>query len=220
MVANGSRNARTAADVAQLESDNEYLSSENERLVRELAVITADRSRLQVENAMLDGRARENLIKATRMETIVRQVSAGLVSALQEITQERTVERSVRRRVQEDQLAKETGAAPSFLQDQDQASSRSGDEVGRAEVQASPKIAPTVPAFLRPESEQDRADRLRGAAERVSRPLPPPPRRMGQIDPSLADKDSRLPMNQMPPRDLDEEELAKLAGNLDEPKSE
>jgi hypothetical protein len=215
MVSNGSRNARTAADVAQLESDNEYLMGENERLSRELAVVTADRSRLQVENAMLEGRARENLVKATRMETIVRQVSAGLVSALQEITQERTVERTVRRQVQESQLEEETGPAPSFLR-----RDIVGAQAGGERSQTAPASGPQVQSEARRESDQDREDRLRGAAERVSRPPNYPPRRMGQIDPSLADKDSRLPVNQMPPRDLDAEELANLGGEMKSNKSE
>jgi hypothetical protein len=132
---------RTAADVAQLESDNEHYRNENERLERDLAIVTADRNRLQVENAMIAGNARENLIKATRMETIVRQVSAGLVSALNELTQERKVQGEMRRQVQVEQMEEETGAPPAFLRQQ-----RSGDPtraVARAAEMIAPPRAPT-----------------------------------------------------------------------------
>lgn len=112
-----SPNNRTAADVAQMESDLEYLRGEVERLTRDLAVVTADRTRLQVENAMLAGRANENLVKATRMETIVRQISSGLVDALKTIDREREVQREVRRQVQEEHLAG-SEPPPQFLQRQ------------------------------------------------------------------------------------------------------
>lgn len=177
---------RTAADVAQLESDLEHYRTENERLERELAVVTADRNRLQVENAMVGGSARENLVKATRMETIVRQVSAGLVAALQEITQERRVQTEVRRQVQENHMAEETGEPPAFLQ----------------------RSTP-IPA---PRQSPDRTREVARAAEMIAPPSRPVPAR---IDHSLADRDSRLPgPPQYGEAELDADELAKLGGNI------
>lgn len=125
---------RTAADVAQLESDNEYLNSEVERLTRDIAVVTADRNRLQVENAMLQGRSSEMLVKATRMETIIRGVSAGLVDALGTMDRERNVQRQVRRQEQEEQL---TGGEPppQFLR----------RDLGQETARAAENLAPRRP---------------------------------------------------------------------------
>lgn len=203
-MSNGQRPARTAQDVAQLEADNEFYHGEVERLTRELAVIAADRSRLQVENAMLAGNSRDNLVKATRMETIVRQVSAGLVTALQEITQERRVQTEMRRQVQEEQLTEETGAAPSFLRrapeqrSQGEAPSGPGQEVARPVAQASAQV--------------DRTREVARAAEMIAPPNRPNPAR---IDPTLADKDSRLPGPPQYGQRTDTEDLEHLAGNIE-----
>jgi hypothetical protein len=197
MASNGNgRQARTANDVAQLESDYEYLYNENIRLERELAVITADRTRLQVENALLEGKSMQNLVKATRMETIVRNVSAGLVQALQALNDERSIERTVKRQVQEQQLEDETGPAPAFLRQ------------------------PPPPPLVRTESDEDRVDRLRGAAERLARsPVPVATTRPGQIDHTIAAHDSRLPRMDYGRDVIDEEadraNLAGLAGNME-----
>lgn len=203
MASNGQRPARTAQDVAQLEADNEYLHNENERISRELAVVTADRARLQVEFAMLESKSRENLLRATRMETIVRVHSAGLVSALNEITQERVTERAVRRQVQEQQMEEETGPAPTFLarrppaqipSPRDDADSTRSEVLeagaGRNDDQTAAPERPPVQPETRRESDQDREDRLRGAAERVARPMIP---RTPRIDHTLADRDPRMP---------------------------
>lgn len=210
-MSNGQRPARTAQDVAQLEADNEYLHGENERLARELAVITSDRSRLQIENAMLEGRSRENLLRATRMETIVRVHSSGLVAALTEITQERTVERSVRRQVQEEQLAEETGPAPRFLR-RDVVETEAGDQRDQAAPAARPQVQPEA----RRESDEDRSDRLRGAAERLARPVAPVAMRPGRIDHTLADRDDRLPRTNYPGHEeyQETESLRELAGGM------
>lgn len=225
MASNGQRPARTALDVAQLEADNEYLHNENERINRELAIVSADRSRLQIENALLEGKARENLLKATRMETIVRVHSSGLVQALTEITQERTTERAVRRQVQEQQLEEETGAAPSFLtrgtdrtrpRDHDAGFQTDGhatlnrDDEGERGDERPALPAPVrdeVQPEARRESDQDREDRLRGAAERLAGNRMPP--RTPRIDTTLADRDSRMPGG---PFVRDQGTLEELAG--------
>lgn len=229
-MSNGQRPARTAQDVAQLEADNEYLHNENERLTRELAIVTSDRSRLQVENALLEGKGRDALLKLTRMETIIRVHSSGLVASLQEIAQERVTERAVRRQVQEDQITGETGPAPTFLSRGTDRTRPREEVVGAVEATggqqydqvAAPARAPVQPEARR-ESDQDREDRLRGAAERI-RPMPPP-FRPARIDPALADRDARLPPHvdygdQRPVihptlQEQDDDNLRRLAGDMD-----
>lgn len=112
-----SNGSRTAEDVAVMENELHYLRNELDAARRDLAVVTSEKSRLQIENALLAGKAQENLVKATRMETIMRSVSAGLLAGLNEMQQERDMARAVRRAVQESTLERETGAAPSFLRD-------------------------------------------------------------------------------------------------------
>jgi hypothetical protein len=189
-MANGQRPARTAQDVAQLEADNEYLYGELERVQRELALVTADRSRLQIENAMLEGKSRENLLRATRMETIINVHSAGLVAAMKEFAQERVTERAVRRHIQEQQLEEETGAAPTFLR-------------RPAIEQASPENTVTEPRT--PDTRE-----LNRAAELVARPALPV--KQGRIDPTLADRDPRMPGG--PFKRADAGELNELAGTI------
>lgn len=209
-MANGQRTPRTAADVAQLESDNEFYQNENIRLERELAVVTADRARLQIENALLSTKIMDATKKVTRMETIVRVHSAGLVAALTEITSERVTERAVRRQVQEEQLTEETGPAPSFLRTPENSrvvvEPATRDE--RDQVAASER--PPVQPETRRESDQDREDRLRGAAERLAQRRMPPgtPR----IDTTLADRDSRMPGG--PFTRADAGDLEELAGRI------
>lgn len=219
-MSNGQRPARTAQDVAQLEADNEYLHNENERLTRELAIVTSDRSRLQVENALLEGKGRDALLKLTRMETIIRVHSSGLVASLQEIAQERVTERAVRRQVQEDQITGETGPAPTFLSRGTDRTRPREEVVGAVDSEAA--RAPVQPEARR-EADQDREDRLRGAAERI-RPMPPT-FRPARIDPGLADRDSRLPPHvdygderpviQPTRQEQDEDNLRRLAGNME-----
>lgn len=142
---NGHRTTRTAADVAQLESDNEYLHGEVERLNRELAIVTADRNRLQVENAMVSGTSRENLVKATRMETIIRQVSSGLVDALATISREREVAREVRKQVQEERLQGDE-PPPAFLaQHAEPANERPRRDLATEVRRAAEVVAPPRP---------------------------------------------------------------------------
>lgn len=238
-MSNGQRPARTAQDVAQLEADNEYLRNENERQGRELAVVTADRQRLLIENAMLDAKGREHLLRATRIETIVNVHSSGLVAALQEIKQERATERAVRRQVQEDQLTEETGPAPTFLRTRDNSqletrfeSEVAQDEGGDHYDQAAAEPGVRVQPEARRESDEDREDRLRGAAERIApRPMIPSAplsMRPGRVDLTLAARDPRIPAmgdypadpvvhpTRMSQQQEDDANLRRLAGQIEQ----
>lgn len=133
---------RTAEDVAQMETDIAWFREENDRLSRELAVATAEKTRLQVENLMLQGSSAENARKCNRVEGILDNICNGLVTSLREIREERQISREVRRQTQEIVLTREGGdARPKFLE--------------KAE----------------PEEELARTEQLRGAAEHIAPPV-------------------------------------------------
>jgi hypothetical protein len=186
-MASGTYRARTAEDVAQMETDIAYLREENQRLVHEVAVLQAERSRLQVENTMLQGRSMENMRKATRVEAILDNICHGLVASLKEIREERQIDREVRRQAQVEVMERDTGQPPEFL---------------RQPTPARQSL-----------SDQARTEQLRGAAEHVASTPPPP--RAGRVDNSKADRDTRLPVvSIMTPQQEDEENLRQLAARI------
>jgi hypothetical protein len=150
-MANGQR---TANEVAQLETEVEILRNENEQLHRQLAIVSADRSRLQIENAMLAGQSRDNLVKATTMETIIRQVAAGMVESLNVMTRERAVERAMKQRgqeqVTEEQAPDERRSLQRDEDDQDQTAPRPRNEMGPSKLPTSPPVIDTTLASRDP----------------------------------------------------------------------
>jgi regulator of replication initiation timing len=185
---NGAVRQRTAEDVAQMESDIAWYREETERLNRELAIALQERNRLQVENALLMGKSMENLAKASRVEAILDNVCNGLVMSLKGIREERHLDREIRRQTQIEMISADGGDPP--------------------------------PKFLeRPSpgrNDEERADILRGAAERVA-PIPPQ-RQTSQVNRRLADLDSRLPpidlMRSPHPQKSDEDNLRDLSDRL------
>lgn len=106
-----------AQQIAEMQDELSYLRHDIETTKRSLAVVTADRDRLLIENSMIASRARASQDKATRVETILSQVSMGLVAGLQEIRSERDDERAQRRETQAQTFAQETreDPPPAFL---------------------------------------------------------------------------------------------------------
>lgn len=178
---------RTAADVAELESEVIILRGEIESARSRIAVLEAENATLKIEKARTDQRAREEMTKATEVETILNMVSSGLVSALARLKNQRQMTRSALRAQQE-------------------------EELGVGGKDAPPVAQPTVQYQ---ETDEDRRDRLRGAAERLT-DRQPVARLSGRVNTALADADSRLPQMTYPaPRavDLDREQLNALGGD-------
>lgn len=203
--------ARTAQDVANMESELDELRGMVAELQHLLTVSDTERKSLQVQNVLLQRQALDNHEKAVRMETIMSQVSSGLVAGLKEMKEEREVARAVRRQVQEHNLEVGRTAAPEFLR----AGARTPDN-SRVVLDS---VDPSVQPEARREPDQDREDRLRGAAERVAPPLTPRPRpgQANYFDPTLADRDNRIPRNVHGGLvENDDDNLLRLAGNMDQ----
>lgn len=178
-------------------------------------VADTERKTLKIEVALLQKKCDERLERMTKVESMMTHLASGLHAGLKEMREERDIERAVRRQSQEEQLEKETGAAPSFLR----TPVNSRVEVVHAEdrdqhVASDPiERAPVQPAARR-ESDEDREDRLRGAAERLAQRRVPPPQPPGtpNIDTTLADRDPRMPGG--PFTRADAGELEQLAGQI------
>lgn len=106
----------TAIEVAELESEVKQLREVMARAEIKLAVLTAERDALKIEAALAQHAARTELIRSTTMESIMTQVSAGLIDGLNKMNAERNAERAVRRQKQEHALEVDAEGSPSFLQ--------------------------------------------------------------------------------------------------------
>lgn len=172
---------RTASDVAQLETDLAYFRDQCEKLSRDLAIMTGERNRLQVENTLLQASSAENHRKSSRVEGILDNLCHGLVHSLKEIREERAVALEMRRQVREE-------VAPVERRDPPQPRIAHEPPPVRDHIEE-------VPRDLDEEA-RARAEQLRGAAEHVATrvPLPhPQPTYRPRMDHTLADNDSRLP---------------------------
>lgn len=169
---------RTAQDVANMEAALFDVRLELEDTKRLLTIANTEKNELRVQVALLQRKADENLEKAVQMETIMTQVSSGLVAGLNKMKEERAMKVAVRRQVQEHvlEVGSTAAPAPAFLQ--------------REEPQAHPR-----------DLDQARAEQLRGAAEHVAQPPPPrAPAGHKPFDPDLADRDDRIPRINYEPR--------------------
>lgn len=209
--------SRTAEDVADMEQELLELRVQLDSATRSLDLMTQERNRLQVENALLDGKVRDNLVKATRIETVLSQVAHLLVTSLKEIQTERETARVARRQEQEDRIIRDEPPPPAFLRAdkglEREASAYRGD---RDEEPPAPRQPRSI-GMTEAEGQRARAEQLRGAAERIaSRLPPPPPRRPGQMNPDLAGRDPRLPQNDFQnPQQQDEDQLRGMHERLD-----
>lgn len=116
---------RAASDVAEMESDVFLLRSEKEALTTQVALLTQERDQAKIELALMAARMQEELVRATQMETIMSQVSMGLVAGLQKMHQAKMHQRAARRIIQERELEAETGDMPD--------SWRAGEDVQQAQ---------------------------------------------------------------------------------------
>lgn len=192
---------RTADDVAQMEQELVELRMRLDTTSRQLDLVTQDRNRLQIENALLDGKAREMLIKATRVEGLLQNVAHMIVAGIQDFKNEREQLRAVRRHEQETQIAEENrqDPPPAFLRQQ--------RSIGMTEEEG--QIA--------------RAEQLRGAAERIADRHDVLPRRpaavpMPPVVPSVsrASQDARMPSLEFrTPEDDDRDNLRDIATSME-----
>lgn len=106
---------RTAEDVANMETELHDLRALLEDMRQRLVIADTERKTLKIENALLKRKSDDNLEKATRMETIMSQVSAGLVAGLMQMKEERDVARALRRGEQEDYLGVGGADSATFL---------------------------------------------------------------------------------------------------------
>lgn len=177
---------RTADDVAMMEDELRELRSISESQARRIVVADAEVARLKVENVLLQRKADDSLEKAVKVETIMMQVASGLMAGLKEMKDERDLTRTMRRQAQEDRLAEDTGAAPSFL---------------RRPIQADPA----------PPEERDAVV----APRHSGRPVTFNDVRPGKVDPNIAGRDSRLPAPPAFSQTDDERSLQRLADDMD-----
>lgn len=206
---------RTAEDVADMETELYHLRRDLAEAQRELTVCTTERTSLKIEVALLTQKADDRLTKLTRIETMVTGLASSLFAQLKEIREERELAQAVRRQAQENAL--EVGStnspAPEFLQQRRAPLNEEERDTGRVRTrprEISPRDDVDAAEQLRRSTaeedhafereEQDKRDRLRGAAERIAmappavRPSPPLGRPSHRpIDHTLAERDSRLP---------------------------
>lgn len=203
---------RTADDVANMEQELIELRMRLEQTSRSLELVTNERNRMQIENAMMEGRTREMLIKSTRVEALLQNVAHMIVSGLREFKEEREQQRAMRRQEQETQMAEENrqDPPPAFLRSDPPRQQKS---IGMTEK----------------EGQMARAEQLRGAAERIAdrhdvlprRPadvsMPPVQPTMGpRPQVSRASLDSRIPSLQFrTAEDDDRDNLRDIATSLE-----
>lgn len=87
---------RTASDVASMELEVQDLRSKVKQLEEQLVMLKSERLVYKTMNTTLRRRAEDHLEKATRLETIMKQVTAGLVAGLNEMQAERETELAAR----------------------------------------------------------------------------------------------------------------------------
>jgi regulator of replication initiation timing len=182
---------RTADTVADMEQEIEELRTELESVTRSLEIVTADRNRLQIENTLLDGKSREMLIKATRVETLLQNTAHLIVSGIKEFKEQREQIRAVRRHEQEAAFEDENrqDAPPAFL-------THTGRVPAEMPATSNPPRAQRSIGMTEQEGQHLRGEALRGAAERIAEPRPVPPVPPGRVNTAIAQTDSRLPQNE------------------------
>lgn len=205
---------RTAEDVANMESEINDMRALVDDLNTRLTQADTERKILKIENALLQRKADENLAKATRIESIMTQTAAGLMSGLKEMREEREVARALRRERQEQDLGVGTDR-PAFVDDEKPpgAAFKEGQRQHDRDLHLKLRVHPA----LRPA--EPREGVMVSADEMIAPPQAPSflqRPRAGRVDTSIAAHDSRMPHNEFPggPRDLDEENLRKIANDM------
>lgn len=184
---------RIAEDVAEMQSEIAILRNENEQLRQRCAIAEAERSRLQIDNVALDAKSRDYMTRAVRMETIMKQVSAGLIAGLNEMQQDREVARAIRQRQQEDDLGVSEQDRPAFLR-RPSLQTHAVDPETRTTAEERSIIAEAVRPLERPAY---------------------PALRPGKIDHSLASRDPRLPAPELEsPENRDQRELGEIGTRI------
>lgn len=216
---------RTAEDVANMETELHDLRALLEDMRQRLVIADTERKSLKIENALLKRKSDDNLEKATRMETIMSQVSAGLVAGLMQMKEERDVARALRRGEQEDYLGVGGADTATFLtrgtnrtranevveaeaggqHDQD-------DTSGRDEVDAQREIdtdrdrvrsdgLKALPPVKQHPTTRDMNIRDQERTDKLTTAVEqvaqaPTFLRQGRVDPRIADRDDRMPRNE------------------------
>jgi hypothetical protein len=182
---------RTADDVADMEQELQELRLQLDHATRSLDFVTAERNRLQVENALLDGKSREMLIKATRVETLLQNTAHLIVSGIKEFKEQREQLRTARRHEQEALLEDENrqDPPPAFL-------THTGRVPAEMPAPSNPPRAQRSIGMTEQEGQHLRGEALRGAAERIAEQRPVPPVPPGRVNTAIAQTDSRLPQNE------------------------
>jgi hypothetical protein len=190
---------RTADDVADMEQELHELRVRLEHTARNLEIVSAECNRLKVENALMDAKSRDYLVKATRAEQLMTGVATMIVSGIREFKEEREQARAVRRQEQTVALEadNEEDPPPGFLR-----RARPPEPPPQAQVPEpygrAPIAAPAPGASLA------------RAAEQIA-PLP----RAGRINLALAAADPRMPKNDFVREDQAERDsLLNLVDNM------
>lgn len=205
---------RAASEVAEMESENFLLRSDNEALRQALGISESQRDGFEVEIALLRARVQEELIRATQMETIMSQVSMGLVAGLKKMQDERQrasdIERALRTGKQgeyagADKLVERAAAKPAPIDSRP--APRDLDEPDNY----APPYARSTRASL---AEEARGfDATRDAAEAIAPLRAPAFLRPGQ-GPRADIHDPRMPRVRLAGADDDADQLRDLASTI------
>lgn len=203
----------TASAVAEMESELAILHSENIQLRTQLALAEAERDAKKIEVALITEKWQTEMIRATQMETIMSQVSMGLVAGLNKMQDQKTRARQARQASQEGALeVGGKGASPVYAPRPGFADG--GVVQAREPGERTLLLAgdPQLPRRPAPEERQP-IERLRDGGERLG---PPRPRSDGLAmrpgnEPATNIIDDRLPKVDLR---TDEDELRDLGQRM------
>lgn len=105
----------TTSAVAEMESELTLARADNIHIRTQLALMEQERDAARVELALMTGRAHDELIRATQLDTILSQVSLGLVEGLKKMQDQKRRLQDQRKAEQERQLGVgQNGASPVY----------------------------------------------------------------------------------------------------------
>lgn len=107
--------AKTAIEVAEMESEVTLLRNELNNARVRIELLTQERDTLRNDLVVAQNAAKLELVRATTMESIMQQVSSGLIAGLRKMESERSAERNARRLAQEQQLEVGSDKSLDFL---------------------------------------------------------------------------------------------------------
>jgi hypothetical protein len=102
----------TATNVAELESEVLILRGETDSQRVRIAVLEAENDQLKIANARLELAIRDEIRKSAEVETIINQMSIGLVGAIEKMRRNREVEKQIRKMEQTDHIIGEIMHSP------------------------------------------------------------------------------------------------------------